>query len=379
MGITLNLDLEPSRELVAHASSERGRSVVTGRGASRIRRNDLPVYTRSLATMLSAGLPLEESLRSLEDQADSPPLRAVIRHLLVSVQGGSSLSQAMACCPTIFDDIYVNMLKTGEVSGRLAETLEQLAEYLEESAELSRQVRAAMMYPAIVASVAGLIAVGLMVFVVPAFERIYEDLGGNLPAPTQALINLSGFIRRHILASLLAVVAVKMGHKYTRRTPAGELLFDKLKLSLPIFGALFQKVALCRFATALSQMLGNGVPLLKAVDLGSYAVGNKALSAVALGAHAAIEQGEQLSDALRRSRYYPPLLVKLLATGEKTGTMDVMLERTATFYRSEVRATIRGLTGALEPMLIVTLGLTIGGMVVCMFIPIFQIHEIVSF
>lgn len=348
-------------------------------GAKRIRDSELPVFTRALSAMLSAGLPALQCLRALEEQTESRIFKSVINNIRLAVQYGNKLSTAMSLFPDVFDRMYTSMLKTGEVSGRLAETLESLALQLEESADLRRKVQSALMYPIAVAVVACLLATGMMLWIVPAFEKIYQSLGGTLPMATSALIYVSSVLRNNGLGVAVALTLISLAVGRWRRTNSGAYAWDRCVFLVPVFGPMLLKVALARFSESMSQMLRHGIPILQALSLGSEVVGNRVIGHDLAQIATAVEHGETLSASLHKSRWFPPLLVHMIATGEKTGRMDDMLERVASFYRSEVTVMLRGITSLVEPMLIVVLGVVIGGMVVCMFIPIFRLHELVKF
>lgn len=347
-------------------------------GAARIRARELPGFTRELAALLGAGVPLVEALETLQDAAVGP-FRTVISGVAGDIRHGARFTKALAHYPAVFDVMYVNMLRAGEVSGRLSETLDRLASYLEASVELRQKVGAAMTYPAVVVTLAVVLFGAMLVFIVPAFEKIYADLGGTLPLPTRILIGMSQILRHHLplaLAGLAVVLAV--WRIWTRHTRVGALARDRLLLALPVFGLLNQKIAITRFAESLSQMLKNGIPILQALDLAAHAAGNTVLQRGLVSARVLVAQGRPLSEALRRNRHYPALLIKMLAVGEKTGKADEMLERVAAFYRNEVTVMLTKLTSLVEPVLIIFLGVVIGGMVTCMFIPIFKMHELVA-
>ena len=348
-------------------------------GSGRIRRQELPVFSRALGAMLQAGLPVVQCLRSLEQQSESKTFRHVIGQISKAVEYGNKLSSAMSLFPDIFDTMYTSMLKTGEISGQLAETMESLATHLEESADLRRQVQSALMYPVAVAGIAMLLATLIMLFIVPAFDTIYQDLGGELPTATKLLIAASNILRHHILWVVVGVIAVVVIIGRLKRTRRGKYIWDRCTLSIPVFGPLMQKVALARFTESFSQMLNHGIPILRALALSGEVMGNEVMKKALVEAGTAVEHGETLSSILCKSRWYPPLLINMLATGEKTGKVDELLDRVATFYRNEVSVVLKGMTSLIEPMLIVFLGVVIGGMVVCMFIPIFKLHELVKF
>lgn len=348
-------------------------------GGHAIRIRELPVFTRSLAAMLSAGLPVTQALNATEEQVESHAFRAVLGRVRTAVQCGNSLSAAMSLFPDVFDEMYVSMLRTGEVSGRMAETLERLATHQERAAELRHAVRTALMYPAAVAMVAFVLTGAILVWIVPAFERIYADLGGTLPGPTLVLIGASRLLRDHALPTLAIALSVSLAVKLGRRTPWGAYAWARAELALPAFGALFLRLSLARFAEALSQMLSNGIPILRALDLAGRAVGNRVIERSVARLRDAVERGDTLSAAMKATGRYPALMVQFVATGERTGQMDSMVERAGKFYENEVAATLRGLTALVEPMLIVVLGLVVGSMVVCLFIPVFRLHELVRF
>jgi type IV pilus assembly protein PilC len=348
-------------------------------GAGRIRTDELPGFTRGLAAMLSAGLPLIACLKAMEEQVSARGFQIALQKIRTSVQYGNRLSISMSHFPDIFDDIYISMLQTGEISGRLPETLERLAEHLEDAADLRRQVQSALMYPLTVAAIAIILACAIMIWIVPAFEDIYADLGGRLPFATRALIAASHGLRAHGLLIGLGFIILLGAIRQVRRNPRGAYLWDRMMLQLPVFGNLTQEIALARFAEAMGQMLHNGVAILKAIELSSRVTHNRVLCGVLERARHEVQQGESLSQSLKKSRWYPSLLVQMLAIGEHTGRMDEMLDRIGKFYRSEVSVMLKGLTSLIEPMLIVFLGVIIGGMVICMFIPIFRLHELVKF
>ena len=306
-------------------------------------------------------------------------MQVIIAGLKKEIESGAALSEALRKYPSVFDELYVSMFEAGESGGLLAETASRIAGYLESAAALRRKVISAMMYPCIVTLVALLLTTGMLLFIVPVFEQIYDDFGANLPLPTQMLVTASNAVRNQFLlvAGLFTVVIVALVQ--FKKTEKGAYMFDNIKISLPVFGDLNKKVALSRFASTFSQLTRSGVPILKAMDIVAFAIGNRVLGKIVLDARASVERGEPLSSALVENKHYPRMLVHMLSAGEKTGTMDDMLEKIAEFYEDEVDATLSGLTSLIEPILIVFLGVVIGGIVVCMFMPIFKMHEIVAF
>lgn len=348
-------------------------------GAKKLKLKELPTFTRQFAAMLSSGMPMVQTLEALTEQTSSKQMKSIIQGLQKEIESGAALSEALRKYPEVFDDLYVSMFEAGESGGLLAETAGRIAGYLESAAALRRKVISAMMYPCIVTLVACLLTVGMLLFIVPVFETIYQDFGANLPLPTQVLVKASNAVRNQFLlvAGVFTVLVVALVQ--FKKTEKGAYMFDNLKISIPVFGDLNRKVALSRFASTFSQLTRSGVPILKAMEIVSFAMGNKVLGKVVMDARSEVESGEPLSSALIKNKQYPRMLVHMLSAGEKTGTVDDMLEKISEFYEDEVDATLSGLTSLIEPILIVFLGVVIGGIVVCMFMPIFKMHEIVAF
>jgi type IV pilus assembly protein PilC len=361
------------------AQSEPSARVYKTPGAGAIRARELPTFARAMHAMLDAGMPLAQCLNSAEQQTASIAFRQVLERIRMAVQHGNRFSAAAAQFPDVFDDMFLGMIRTGEVSGRLAETLGSLADHLESSAELRQKVKAAMMYPAAVTAFAVLLTSGILIWIVPAFERIYDDLGGALPVPTRMLITLSRLLRHYFVYLAAAVALAVIAFKLVLRTKRGRHAWDRAILWMPVFGDLALKVSLARFTESFSQMLRNGIPILRALELAGEVMGNTALRQGILRCRERVEHGEQLAAAMRTEPLYPSMMVQMVATGEKTGKIDDMMERVAVFYRNEVNVMLRSLTALVEPMLIMVLGVLVGGVVVCMFIPIFKLHELVKF
>ena len=347
-------------------------------GAKKIVMKELPPFTRQLGAMLSSGLPVVQTLVALEEQTNNQVFKTVIQGVRTNIEGGASFSEALGQYPDVFDDLYVNMLRAGESGGLLAETTSRIAAYLEASQRLRRKVKSAMMYPSIVMTVAILLAASMIIWIVPVFASIYSDFGANLPGPTQFLVNVSNAMRKNALAAVAIVVAISIAFGRFKRTERGSYLMDAFALKFPLIGELVSKVALARFASTFAQLTRRGVPILQAMEAVSFATGNKVLGKIILDARATVEQGEPLSVALEKSKAYPRLMIHMLSAGEKTGKVDDMLQRISEFYSDEVETALGGLTSMIEPLLMVFLGVLIGGIVLCMFLPIFKMHEIVN-
>lgn len=360
-------------------SSPSSRPITKVPGAKKIRAKELPTFTRQLSAMLSAGLPVVQSLEALEDQVGHKDFKRVIGGVKHRIEGGESLSEAFTYYPDVFDELYVNLMRAGEAGGILAETSARVAGYLEDSARLRGKVVSAMMYPTIVTTVALLLSVSMVIWIVPVFATIYSDFGAKLPGPTQFLVDVSDFMRAYVVYVVAVVVVAAVGITQFKKTEQGAFFFDKMALKVPVFGELSRKVAISRFALTYAQLMKSGVPILTALEVVSYAVGNKVLGKTILNARDTVERGENLSVAIEKDPNFPPLLNHMLKAGEKTGKVDDMLARVAEFYDDEVEAMLSGLTSLIEPLLIVFLGVMIGGIVLCMFLPIFKMHEIVAF
>ena len=348
-------------------------------GARKIVLNDLAPFTRQLGAMLSAGLPLVQTLSALEDQTQNKVFKQVIIKLRTQIEGGSMFSEALVNFPSVFDELYVGLIRAGETGGILTETTEQVAGFLEASSKLRRKVKSAMMYPVIIMVLAGALSAGMIAFIVPVFAGIYKDFGGQLPGATQFLVNLSDLLRHNGIIVIVVIAVLVTAFKRYLKTEAGAYRWDKIRINFPVVGILARKIAVSRFASVFAQLIHSGVPILRSLEIVATATGNKVLGKVLINSRAVIERGEPLSAALRQSKEFPPILVHMLAAGERTGKMDEMLKKISEFYDDEVGAALSGLTSMLEPLLMVVLGVVIGGIVLCMFLPIFKMHELVSF
>lgn len=348
-------------------------------GARKIVLKELAPFTRQLGAMLNAGMPLVQVLSALEEQTNEKAFKQVIIGLRTQIEGGAMFSEALTHYPSIFNELYVGLIRAGETGGILTESAEQIAGFLEASAKLRRKVKSAMMYPSIILVMAGVLATGMLAFIVPVFAGIYKDFGGALPGPTQFLVNVSNVMRSDgIIVIVVLAVLVAMFQRY-RKTPSGAYQWDAFRLKFPILGVLARKIAVSRFASTFAQLMHSGVPILRALEIVATATGNRVLGKVLVDSRSVVERGETLSSALRSSREFPPVLIHMLAAGERTGKMDEMMKRIADFYEDEVSTSLSGLTSLIEPLLMVVLGVVIGGIVLCMFLPIFKMHELVKF
>jgi type IV pilus assembly protein PilC len=339
---------------------------------------DQVVFTRQLATMIDAGLAMVQSLQALADQTTNKVMRDIIKDVCTRVEGGDSFSEALQKHPKAFSRLYVCMVAAGEKGGLLAEILSRLAVYLENAARLRKKVKSAMMYPTVVTVVAILITIFLLVKVVPVFGEIFSSFGAKLPAPTQFLIDLSHFVQKFILLILLGGGGAVYSWFYFIKTPTGRTFWDTYRIKLPIFGSIAHKICLARFTRTLASLVRSGVPILEVLQIVSQTVGNVVMERAIKASALDIERGESISAALGKHPVFPVMIIRMVTAGEQTGKIDNMLERIADFLDEEIETTLSGLTALIEPILIVFLGVVVGGMVICMFLPIFKMPEIVN-
>ena len=344
----------------------------------RVALSELVVFTRQLATMIDAGLAMVQSLQALADQTTNKIMRDIIHDVCARVEGGDSFSEALGKHPKAFNRLYVCMVGAGEKGGLLAEILARLAVYLENTARLRKKVKSAMMYPTVVTVVAILITIFLLVKVVPVFGEIFASFNAALPAPTQYLINISNLVKSYLILFMIAAGGGVYGWLYFIKTPMGRLFWDSRRIKLPVFGPIAHKICLARFTRTLASLIRSGVPILEVLQIVSQTVGNVVMEKAVKVAALDIERGESISAALAKHPVFPTMIVRMVTAGEQTGKIDNMLERISDFLDDEIETTLSGLTSMIEPILIVFLGVVVGGMVICMFLPIFKLPEIVS-
>ncbi len=339
---------------------------------------DIVVFTRTFATMIDAGLPLVQCLDILGTQQENPTFKKKILQIKHEVEGGSTFSDALAKHPKLFDSLYVNLVAAGEVGGILDTILNRLAKYMEKAAALRRKVKGAMVYPISVSVIASMVVVVMLVKVIPVFEKMFADFGGALPGPTATVIKISHFMQAYYLHFGATLAFLVFAYKYIYSTRKGRLFFDGLYLKLPIFGPLLKKVAVARFSRTLSTMLSSGVPILDALEIVARTAGNVIVENEILRTKTSISEGRTIAEPLMESKVFPGMVVQMVAVGEQTGAMDTMLSKIADFYDEEVDAAVDALTAMLEPMMMVGLGGTIGGLLIAMYLPIFKIADAVN-
>ena len=344
----------------------------------KIKQKEMALFSRQLATMVNSGLTLIRSLSILEDQSENVTLKQVVAEVRSKVEQGVSLSVAMEDHPKAFSTLYVSMVRAGEVGGALDETLTRLADTLESQARLRGQIKSAMAYPVVVLNLIVFIVLAMLVFVVPIFEKMYADLGGELPLPTQMLINISRFITSKWWLIAAVFVGLVFAFKRWKATEAGRRQWDALKLRFPIFGKLTQKVSISRFARTFSVLSRTGVPVLQALDIVAQTAGNSVVSDAVLDVQASVKRGESLSAPLERHDVFPPMVTQMMAVGEETGALDSMLAKVADFYDREVDDTVAALTSLIEPLLIVVMGVVVGGILISLYLPMFNIANLIQ-
>jgi type IV pilus assembly protein PilC len=340
-----------------------------------VRAKELAAFVRQLATMVGAGLPIMRALSVLARETTRAPLAAVAEQLRQDIVAGVSFSDALARHPRLFDRLAVAMVRVGETGGALDEVLARLATTMERQAELRRRVRSAMAYPAAVSGLVALILTAMVVFIVPMFEDMYAQLDAPLPAPTRALLAIVEPVRQWWFVEVPALVAAVVGLRRWKRSPAGRARWDEWSLRLPLFGPLLHKSAIARFARTLSSLLRAGVPVLTGLEIAAEASSNVVVTAAAGRAAAELRGGASLATALRAEPVVPTLLGEMVAVGEETGAVDDLMERAADAYEADVAATVDGLTALLEPLLVAVIGAVVGAMLVCLYLPMFNITE----
>ena len=344
----------------------------------KVKLKDLSIFSRQFATMINSGLPLLRCLTILEQQTESTELSKVLHEIRQDVEKGSSLSNAMAKHPKAFSKLYVAMVRSGETGGALDQVLLRVANTQEREVELRRKVKSAMSYPTVVLIVVVVILTAMLVFVVPTFETLYSDLGGTLPVPTRLLIGASKIMTKGLPFVLLFVGGAVFGLRRWIKTEKGRRAFDRFKLKVPVFGTLFQKAALARFARTLSVLSTSGVPILQALDIVAETVNNAVISDAIKDVQNSVKQGESLTKPLSNYDVFPPMVVQMMTVGEETGALDSMLEKIADFYDAEVEATVDALTAIIEPLMIVFVGGTVGAIVISLYLPLFKIFELIQ-
>lgn len=350
----------------------------TSFGRKKIKMDDLVVFSRQLATMVDAGIPLVGALDILGEQADNKTFGGIILKMRNDVETGSSLSDAIAKHKKVFSPLFINMVKAGESGGMLDNILDRLATYMEKTSTLQKKIKSALIYPAVVSSMAIGITLILLLKVIPIFKNIFSGFDAQLPMPTQVLIAISDGLQKYspYLIAALAVVmffAIRYG-----KTEKGRLRYDSLLLKLPVFGILFKKVAISKFTRTLSTLIKSGVPILTSLEIVGRTAGNKAIEMAVETVRASVREGESVAGPLAKSKLFPPMVVRMVSVGEQSGELEKMLSKIADFYDEQVDVSVGSLTSLIEPLIIAFLGIVIGSIVICMFLPIFKITSVMG-
>ena len=344
-----------------------------------IKTKELVIFTRQFATMIDAGLPLVQCLQILGDQQDNSTFKEIIREVRTDVEQGSTFADALGKHPKPFDALYVNLVAAGEIGGILDTILNRLSVYLEKADALARKVKGAMVYPTTVLIVAIGVVVLMLVKVIPTFEKMFEDFGGELPGPTQVVVSISHFVQEWIGPALVvAFVLITAFNQARKRSRNFRRSTDALFLKSPIFGSLLRKVAVARFTRTLGTMIASGVPILDGLDIVAKTAGNVVIEEALLDVKAAISEGKTIAEPLAESEVFPGMVVQMIAVGEETGAMESMLSKIADFYDDEVDTAVDALTALLEPVMMVGLGGTVGALLIAMYLPIFKIAETIG-
>lgn len=339
---------------------------------------DISVATRQLATMIDAGLPIVQCLEILGQQSESKLLCKTVNTVKKDVEGGSTLADALRKHPKIFDDLYVNMVEAGEAGGILNTILNRIALFIEKANRLKKKVKGAMIYPCAIVGVAVIVVAVLMIFVIPVFAELYGSMGQALPLPTQFCINLSNWFVAYWYVLVVGATGAVMATSCYYKAPSGRMNIDRLLLRMPIIGDLLRKVAVARFSQNMSLLLSSGVPILDGLAITGKTAGNKVVEKAIMESRVSISQGKTVAEPLRDSKIFPPLVCQMVAVGESTGGLDIMLKKVAELYEEEVDDAVANLTAMMEPLIMVVLGVILGGLVIAMYLPIFQMGSLVG-
>jgi type IV pilus assembly protein PilC len=339
---------------------------------------DVMLFTRQFSTMIDAGLPIVQSLDILAEQTENKALKSTIRDVRRDVSGGTTLADALEKHPKVFDDLYVNMVRAGEAGGVLNTILNRIALFIEKANRLKKKVKGAMIYPATIVVVAiGVVSI-LLIFVIPVFAELYGSMGRALPAPTQITINISNFFRAYFVHVVVIIALIVVGIKMYYKTAKGRMVIDGILLKMPILGDLLRKVAVARFSQNMSLLLASGVPILEGLAITAKTAGNKVIEKAIMDARISISEGKTVAEPLEKSGVFPPMVCQMVSVGENTGALDNMLKRVGDFYEEEVDNSVNNITALMEPMIMVFLGIVLGGLVISMYLPIFQLGSLVE-
>ncbi len=344
----------------------------------RVKDKDVILFARQFSTMIDAGLPIIQCLDILHNQQNNVTFKKMLKQVKESVEGGATLAEALKKFPKQFDDLFVNMIAAGEAGGILDAILRRLAAYMEKAARLKSRVKGAMTYPLVTLGIAVIVLAVILIFVIPVFEEMFSDFGSELPAPTQLVVAMSDMVKSKILYIIGAFILFMIAFKKYYATEKGRDSVDALLLKLPVFGILLRKVAVTKFTRTMGTMLSSGVAILEALDIVAKTAGNRTVEKAIYNVRSGITEGRTMADPLKESGVFPPMVCQMIAVGESTGALDAMLEKIADFYDEEVDQAVENMTALIEPFMLVFLGVTIGGLVVAMYLPIFKMAGAIS-
>jgi type IV pilus assembly protein PilC len=366
--------LRRQKLIVVKVDEERGRK----KGGGKIKTRDIVIFTRQFATMINAGLPLVQALDILSKQSENKSLKDVTRQVVYDVESGHTVADALGKHPKAFSELYVNMVAAGEAGGILDTILSRLAVFMEKTDALVRKVKGAMIYPGVIISVAVIAITVLLVFVIPTFEQMFASVNLALPLPTRIVIGMSRFLTGYWWAVLGSVIGLVFITKRYYATPGGQLAIDRFMLRLPVLGDVLRKSAVSRFTRTLGTLISSGVSILDGLEITAKTAGNRVIHDAIMASRSSIAGGDTIAAPLAKSEVFPPMVISMIAVGEQTGGLDEMLSKIADFYDEEVDAAVSALLSLLEPLMIVFLGVVVGGMVVAMYLPIFDMINAVQ-
>jgi len=365
--------------IVTISEAKKGSNIFTlSFGKKKVKLDDIVVFSRQLATMVDAGIPLVGALDILSDQLDNKTFGDVLRKVRNDVETGSSLSDALGRHKNIFSALFVNMVKAGESSGMLDDILDRLAAYLEKTSNLQKKVKAALIYPMIVSSMAIIITLVLLLKVIPVFKNIFASFGAKLPAPTLILLGISDFLQQYFLLFVGIMIGLGFFFRNFLKTKKGRFIYDTFLLNMPVFGILIKKVAISKFTRTLSTLIKSGVPILTSLEIVGKTAGNTAVEAAVENISKSVRDGENIAEPLARAKIFPSMVTRMVMVGEQAGELEKMLTKIADFYDEQVDTAVSGLTSMIEPLIIAFLGIVIGSIVICMFLPIFKVANLMS-
>jgi len=343
-----------------------------------VKSKDLVIFSRQLATLVSAGVPIVQGLNILTDQIQSVIFKQIITAIRSDIESGIAIADAMKKQPKAFSELYVSMIRAGETGGVLDAILERLSAYLEAAEELKSKVKGAMVYPAVVSGVASTVTIFLLVAVIPTFKSVFASFGGELPFPTRILLAVSDFLRHNIMFIILIPIGGFVFLQKWYKTEKGRTAVDGFTIRTPVFGDLLKKVAVSKFTRTLGTLIKSGVPILQALDTVAKTSGNKVVENAIMKARESIREGEKIADPLKLSGIFPPMVIQMISVGEETGNLEIMLTKIADFYDQEVDTAVKAMTSLIEPIIICVMGVVIGSIVICMFLPIFQMSSLID-